>query len=638
LSTEIASSDLLLPRPRHVRLASGTYRLRGRVHVIEIPPHGRHDDIIAAATYLRKSTEHRIDVVAPTTGSVKSATSATSARIAFEYAADARDDQWYALHIRPHRIVIRAGAAAGFRYGVTTLGQLLNSGRPAVQAMDIEDWPDFPARGVMLDVSRDKMPTLRTLKHLIDLFATWKINQLQLYTEHTFAYAGHERVWRGASPLTSAQVEELDAYCQQRSLELVPNQNSFGHMERWLRHEPYARLAEMHGSWKTPWGEVRDMPGTLNPLHPGSIRLIASLYEELLPHFSSRLFNVGCDETWELGQGASQPACRRRGVGRVYLDFLLKVHRQVERHHRRMMFWADILLQHPELIRRLPRDVIPLVWGYEADHPFDRQCGDLAASGLQFYVCPGTSSWNSFGGRTSNCLANLRQAARSGRRHGAAGYLITDWGDFGHRQYLPVSYCGFLYGAALAWCEKTNTGLDVAQEVSRHIFDDESGRAGQLWHDVGTIHEETGVSLKNRTVLFRVMQAMLGDSSSVAGLTAKRLASIRSRLEELTDRARAASFGGPDGSLVRAELLATLAVLGHACERALLMLGWNDEQARRRRCRWLARDMSRIIKRHRSLWLARNRPGGLASSLSYYRRNLQEYLGIVEQRTRRASH
>ena len=54
----------------------------------------------------------------------------------------------------------------------------------------------------MLDISRDKVPTMPTLFALVDRLAEWKINQLQLYIEHTFAYRGHEEVWRNADPMT----------------------------------------------------------------------------------------------------------------------------------------------------------------------------------------------------------------------------------------------------------------------------------------------------------------------------------------------------------------------------------------------------------------------------------------------------
>ena len=48
----------------------------------------------------------------------------------------------------------------------------------ALPSLEIEDWPDFPARGVMLDISRDKVPPIETLFSLIDLLAQWKTNQL----------------------------------------------------------------------------------------------------------------------------------------------------------------------------------------------------------------------------------------------------------------------------------------------------------------------------------------------------------------------------------------------------------------------------------------------------------------------------
>src|SRR4029453_13120330 len=98
----------------------------------------------------------------------------------------------------------------------------------------VEDWPDVPVRGVMLDVSRDKVPTMETVRALVDRLAGWKVNQLQLYMEHTFAYRDHEDVWRAASPFTAEEVVELDAYCRARHVELVPNQNCLGHWERWL--------------------------------------------------------------------------------------------------------------------------------------------------------------------------------------------------------------------------------------------------------------------------------------------------------------------------------------------------------------------------------------------------------------------
>ena len=85
---------------------------------------------------------------------------------------------------------------------------------------------------------------------------------------------------------------------------------------------------------------------TLCPTDPGSLPFVATLFDELLPHFSSRLFNVGCDET-QVGEGRSKAECEKRGAGRVYLDFLLGIYREVKVRGSTMMFWGDIIMKHP---------------------------------------------------------------------------------------------------------------------------------------------------------------------------------------------------------------------------------------------------------------------------------------------------
>ena len=408
----------------------------------------------------------------------------------------ARGPEWYRLRVTQRGVEIRADDPRGLRHAIRTLRQLMDAGAGRIAAMDITDWPDFAARGVMLDISRDKIPTTASLHAMIDLFADWKFNQLQLYTEHTYAYKGHEKIWRGTSALSAREIVALDAYCRERDIELVPNQNSLGHMEHWLRDEPYRRLAETTGPWQTPWGETREHPTTLCPVDPGAVTLMKGLYEQLLPNFDSRQFNVGCDEPWELGFGRSANACRRIGAGRVYLNYIRKIHAVVRKHGRRMQFWSDWLLKNPELARELPRDIIPLIWGYESIHPFRKECRYIRDAGLDFYVCPGTSSWCSFAGRTTNMIDNIALAADTGRRNGATGLLVTDWGDYGHRQQLSVSYAGFALSAALSWNARQNAALDLAKALDRHVFRGEKHGAGKLWLDVGRIHELSGVTIQ----------------------------------------------------------------------------------------------------------------------------------------------
>ena len=529
--------------------------------------------------------------------------------------------QGYKLSVSPKGLHVVASDPAGLFYGVMTLTQMLRQTAGLLPAGTVEDHPDFPARGVMLDVSRDKVPTLETLFALVDTLAEWKINHIELYTEHTFAYRRHPEVWAQASPLTGEDILRLDAYCRAQFVELVPNQNSFGHMGRWLALPAYRDLAECPNGYDTPWGTHSAEPSCLNPADPRSLELIADLHGDLLAHFTSRKFNVGCDETWELGQGKCKELSEKRGPGRVYLDFLLKLHKLVKRHGRTMHFWGDIIIKHPELVAELPRDCVVLEWGYEANHPFGEHGAKFAATGIPFYVCPGTSSWNSISGRTENCLGNLRNAAENGLKHGASGFLNTDWGDNGHWQYLPVSYLGFSTGAALSWCVRTNREADIRRALDRHVFEDAAGVMGGVAYDLGNAYLKTGHLMGNNAVLF---QLLLGDLKwpIPEKVTARTLGAARDYVGEVAGRLTQARMARPDATLVVDEFTNAARMLQHACDRGQWRLSSSGKGAGKER---LARDMRLILGEHRRLWLARNRPGGLQDSARRLEARLSDY-------------
>jgi hypothetical protein len=528
------------------------------------------------------------------------------------------EPQAYDLESSEEGIVLTGGDEAGLFYGLLTLEQLLAQTGARVPAFRISDAPDFPSRGIMLDVSRCKVPKMETLQRVVDLMARLKLNQLQLYTEHTFAFSEHEVVWHDASPMTAQDVLLLDAYCRERFVELVPNLNSFGHFERWLRHPEYKHLAECpdgleyRGGGRSAWGNV------LKP-NRESLRFIASLYEELLPNFQSRLFNVGCDETGELGKGWSRKKCEERGTTRVYLDFLLGIHRLVRKHGRTMMFWGDIILHEPGLIRELPEGIIGLVWGYEATHPFDKQCAQFKKAGVPFCVCPGTSSWNSLTGRTSNCIENLASAARNGLKYGAVGYLNTDWGDGGHHQYLPVSYPGFFAGAAFSWGLRANRDVDLADAMDALAFQDESGTLGKLLLDLGRVLDLVPKRPRNRSIFNQLLFSDIGAADVLEGVTAGSLKKCLIRFDALAERVGSVRPGADDGELVKAELLNAIEMARCGALRGLLGLG--DADVDRTALRHL---LQHVISQHEALWLARNRPGGLNESSGRLRRRLEE--------------
>lgn len=524
--------------------------------------------------------------------------------------AEAPHDQGYVLEIEKSGIRLVAHDLAGLRHGAMTLKQLARqyAGKGALPCLRIEDWPDFPHRGIMLDVARCKVPEMDTLRRLVDTFAEWKINQLQMYTEHTFAYRNHPEVWIDASPMTPAQIRALDAYCRERGIELVPNQNSFGHMGRWLSLPCYASLAE------TPGGS------DLCPVDPGSIALIEDMYNSLLPCFSSGQVNVGCDETWTLGQGRSKEACEARGTGVVYLEFLMKIHAICARHGRTMQFWGDIIMNHPELIPQLPKDIIAMEWGYEANHPFADHGKKFAESGVAFYVVPGTSTWNTFAGKTDNALANLRNAAENGLANGAIGYLITDWGDGGHWQFEPASYLGFAYGAGVSWCADANVDLDITRALDTHVFKDSAGVMGRLIYDLGNAYQVSEYVPGNSSVYYYLIRHR-HDQPLDPALKADALHATIERIDAVMAPLDNAAMNRPDADLIQGELRMTADLMRFACRLGIARIETNAEniaaipQGRRTA---LAAELEALLPEFRQLWLARNRSGGLKESTGHF--------------------
>lgn len=511
----------------------------------------------------------------------------------------------YQLMVSAELIEITASTAAGAFYGACTFAQIARQS-DAVPCLSINDWPDFTDRGVMLDISRDKVPTMETLYHLVDLFSEWKINQIQLYTEHTFAYLAHPIVWKDASPMTGEEILDLDAYCQSKFIKLVPNQNSFGHMERWLKFDEYRDMAESPYGGKTIWGSL-DYPFSLSPIEERCIPFIDGLYDELLSHFTSKMFNVGCDETIDLGFGKSKDICEEKGTEQVYFDFLMEIYKLTKKHGRTMMFWGDIINNHPQMISQLPKDVIAMEWGYEADHPFKENTARFKESGIPFYVCPGTSAWGSLVGRVDNAIANLSSAATCGVESGAIGYLNTSWGDGGHWNPAPVEYLGFLAGAMVSWNVETDLKQELAQSLSLHAFGDKTGKTGQALYDLGNLYQ-LFAQLHNSSIIWQMILSE-PNQDILAKIKPSEFDDMECKLSSIEESFKGNQITTEDADIVQQEMQFLFKMLHFAAETGKMKSGGPDIED-------LESKVEDLKTTHKQIWLQRNRIGGLQDSAS----------------------
>ncbi len=540
--------------------------------------------------------------------------------------------QAYELTITPERISIVGGCEAGLYYGVCTLKQIIRESGNELWCGSIQDHPDFPVRGLMLDISRDMVPTMDTLKMTVDMLADLKLNRLELYAEHTFKYRNHPQVWSLASPISGEQILELQAYCKQRHIELVPNQNCFGHMRRWLDHPDYLHLAESPDGFEWPWGGKTEGPFSLNPQDPEAIKLVEGMFDEMLPYFESNNVNVGCDETFDLGAGASKEACERLGKGRVYLNFLLEIYKVMKKHGKVMNFWGDIVQEHPELVPELPKDVVALEWGYDKGHPWQERLARLQEAGLPIYVCPGTSAWGTIAGRTDNCIGNLKEAAVYGLQYGAIGYLNTDWGDYGHVNKTPVSYLGYAVGAAYSWTAEQSDNIDIPAALSTQVFNDPTGQMGTVAYDMGNAHLKLGKLTSNCSVLWQGIVPGLSTETLKADargpeITVEKIDEAIAMIEELQARVLRSGSKRADAQLLVDEWYSVGEMLKHGCYRLrALAEGSYENQATKNR---LSSHLRTVIGEHQRLWMRRAEVGGLRDSASRLWNLMNEY-GIKE--------
>jgi hexosaminidase len=267
-----------------------------------------------------------------------------------------------------------------------------------------------------------------------------------------------------------------------------------------------------------------------------------------------------------------------------------------------------------------------LEWGYEADHPFEEHGAEFARSGIPFFVCPGTSSWNTIAGRTDNCLGNVRNATENGLRHGAIGVLNTDWGDNNHTQYLPVSYLGFAAGAAMSWCFAANRDEDFIAALDIHAFRDEARVMGKLGHELGNAHKQAGPAPHNSTVLFHLL-TQAPDLPVPDGVTVESLGETGEEISSVIEPLEAARMDREDAGITRDEFANAARMMLYACERGTAMLEGTIDSAEKRDD--LASQICTILGEHRRLWSARNRVGGLQDSESVFEHRLQEYTGAA---------
>ena len=543
------------------------------------------------------------------------------------------NEEGYLLSVGAESVVVAGASPAGVFYGLQTLKQLVRgSGADAyIQGVRIVDWPVMRWRGVSDDISRGPVPTVAYIKRQLRTFAAYKLNMHSFYMEHTFSSKAHPLIGPEGGSLTPDDIREVVAYARSYHIELVPEQQTFGHLHKALKYEKYNPLAE------TPYGDV------LSPQQEGTYKLVADWYRELNELFPGKFFHIGEDETFELGEGQSREAARVKGVGAVYFEHLNRVRDLLKQYDRKLMFWGDIALNHPDLIGNIPKEMIVANWDYGPKDDYTNRIKPFKDAGLEQFVCPGVWSWNQIFPNVDASSKNIINFVRDGQANGASGMLNTTWDDDGESLF-EMSWYGIVLGAAASWQHGVVDQKKFDADFDWAFFRNEGDQFVSVIHALGGVNAVAGFGTSD-DAFWR--DPFTTNFQNAARTNAEKIRQLRLRVEGAEEvLLQNRQLARRNSSMVPAMLFAarrfdhlgrrweTAEKLSREYWDAYLNLGDRAKTRRLRRyaspiynqLREMAEELSELKVAYREQWLAENRPYWLESVLARYDESIAIWL------------
>jgi len=439
----------LIPLPRKYTAQDGLFLIDNNTAIVLDVM--LDDKDLETAKLLQREIRKVIAITPPIKKMLRGAGNLRENCIDFQYDDTDIKKEAYRLTVRPNKITIAACSNRGFLYGAATLIQLCKIYRGEIGCADIADEPSYADRGYMLDVSRGRVPTMDSLKALVDRLALYKINQLQLYMENCLRLDGFEEMWSQTDPFTPEDILELDCYCNIRGVELVPCIATFGHLYDLLRSVGFGKYREMdNGPGETFTWYNRMRYHIINVSDPESLTLIKGILDQYMPLFRSNKINICCDETFDLGKGKSASMAQKMNYGEMYLYYVNRLVEYLQGKGKEVMIWGDIVKSHPEHLGKLNAKVTCLNWYYDYGAK-EENVKIFSDHGLKQYVCPSVSGYSRLVNAYDMSFTNIREMAKLGYQYHADGFLNTDWGDCGHINMPALAIPGMIYGAAQGW-------------------------------------------------------------------------------------------------------------------------------------------------------------------------------------------
>ena len=516
----------------------------------------------------------------------------------------------YEINVYKYDVECLYATPEGRHNAVCTLKQLLQN-MEKLETCSIYDEPQFKIRSVMIDISRNKVPKLETLKNIAYHLSLLKINDIQLYIEgRAFYYAFLDKYYDNKEDyLLPEEMLELYHYCQDIGVTLTPNTNCFGHMAYWLNQDDLNHLALKPEGFEFTkqglWGYAQ----TIDPDNEEAVEFVIKLLDELLVCFPGcQRMTIGGDEPFEILYPTKNPNAKD-----IYLKHMTKIINHIKSKGITPSIWADVVKDYPDTLHQL-KDTILLEWGYDAGDITQKNCEMYQKSQIKYMVCPGTSGWLTFTGRMNNMIQNYKDAANHGGFNGAIGMVITDWNDGGSFSQLPTNLLTYAYGACYAWGENDFSEEDLNKYLDEMIF---KTKLAASVYDLGNYYLCQDEELRNATKLFISFFSCQTDginidiksysdcnalSNNKNVLNYEEIEKTQNYLKSWYERNHLV-----DNNLYRKELMFSYRLVKHSLKLNYVYLKLMDVKPCIKELRYLQKDIKILIREYHDIWYYRNK-------------------------------
>ncbi len=428
----------IIPVPQIVNMESGEFLLKNKMKIICGDKNLFTGEIIKKN--LLESNRIKAEVTKSETGdgNILLRQSEYDKTSAAKIPADKLNESYF-LIVNSKGIKIQARSSRGLFYGTMSLIQLLEKAdNNKLPAMEIIDWPDLNVRGISDDISRGQVSTIENFKKIIDLISRYKMNVYMPYIEDMLQLECYPSIGKGRGALSKTEVKELVEYASERFVDVIPIFQTLGHYENILNQKEFLKYAEFPGA------------ACLNVSKDSVYIFLENMLKEVFEMFPSEYFNMGADESHDVGLGYSKHLVDKTSLAKVHLEHYKKVYEIIKKYNKKVLMYGDELLNHPENIKELPADITVVDWHYRAEEKYP-SVELFKESGLNYYVSPSVWNFPTTFPTSYNAFPNIKYLTRAGIENNTMGMINSNWGDYGAETFKELIYMGYAWSAQCAW-------------------------------------------------------------------------------------------------------------------------------------------------------------------------------------------